>query len=183
MVCGLQDVQKVSMASTAIKSATVQIMDDAIRPMVPVCVNQACMGGSAISVCSSSLDFLKLLCKVGLCKTNASCIVQWFHVQDVLDGHMDLAVQLNASVFNKILSNATDVMEAVCVNLAIRAKHAAKVSWFVADGFINPNTNPQYKGIKMICFLIFGCQSVIVGTTVQDAIQNAGVHQELTAIT
>lgn len=34
----------------------------------------------------------------------------------------------------------------------------------------------------VICFLIFGCQSVIVGTMAQDARQNAGVHQELTAI-
>lgn len=54
MVCALQDVLKVFMASTATKSATVQIMDDAIKPMVLVCVNQACMGGSAISVCHSS---------------------------------------------------------------------------------------------------------------------------------
>lgn len=44
------------MASTAIKSATVQIMDDAIKPMVPVYVTQACMGGSAISVRQSRLN-------------------------------------------------------------------------------------------------------------------------------
>lgn len=56
VVCGLQDVLKVFMASTAIKSATVQIMDDANKPMAPVCVNQACTGGSAISVRRSSLN-------------------------------------------------------------------------------------------------------------------------------
>lgn len=65
------------MASIAIKCATVQIMDDAIKPMVPVCVNQACMGGSAISVRHSSLNSPNNFAKfalVSFCKINASCI-------------------------------------------------------------------------------------------------------------
>lgn len=56
VVCGLQDVLKGFMANTATKSATVQIMDDAIKPLVPVSVNQACMGDSAISVRHSNLN-------------------------------------------------------------------------------------------------------------------------------
>lgn len=51
-----------------------------------------------------------------------------FHIQDVLDGLMVLAVQRSANVFNKLLSNAIDVMEPVCVNLATRARHVVKVS-------------------------------------------------------
>lgn len=41
---------------------------------------------------------------------------------------MDLAVQLSVSVFNKPLSNATDAMEPVHVNLDTRARHAVTVS-------------------------------------------------------
>lgn len=58
------------------------------------------------------------------------CVIQasmgGFATSHVPDGPMDLAVHLNVSVYSRTLWNATDVMEIVCVNLAIRAKHAVK---------------------------------------------------------